>query len=139
MLLRALFCTEMSCQEQGYPKISWWYLREWEGHCGWGRMRERFQLNQHGGRSVQASFLKLLGFKIFSRYNMSWLFARVCVLRSFVMLWDCFCIFLLCPWRTNMSYSRHTFDSKTNISCTSFFRKRIAAFSHANQVQLSKN
>jgi len=92
-------------------------------------MRERFQLHQHGGSSVQASFLKLLGFKFFSRYNMSWLFARVSVLRSFVMLWDCFCIFLLCPWRTNMSCSRHTFDSKTNISSTSIFRKRIAAFS----------
>jgi len=97
MLLRALFCTEMSCQEQGYPKISWWYLREWEGHCGWGRMRERFQLNQHGGRSVQASFLKLLGFKIFSRYNMStnlleFLFLEVLLCYGIAFVFSCYAL-----------------------------------------------
>lgn len=30
--------TEMPCQEQGYQKVSWWYLREWEGTNCWGRM-----------------------------------------------------------------------------------------------------
>jgi hypothetical protein len=91
----------------------------------WG---ERFQLHQHGGSSVQASFFNILGFQKKFKYNICWILARVSVFRSFVMLWDCFCIFLLCPWSTKMSYSLYTFDSKTSISNTSFSEKQLQLF-----------
>ena len=128
MLLPPLFCTEMSCQEQGYPKISWWYLRKWEGHCGWGRMRGAIPVASTWWSSVQASFFNLLGFQKSFKYNICWILARVSVFRSFVMWWDCFCIFLLCPWSTKMSYSLYTFDSKTSISNTSFSEKQLQLF-----------
>jgi len=93
----------------------------------WG---ERFQLHQHGGSSVQASFFNLLGFQKSFKYNICWILARVSVFRSFVMLWDCFCIFMLCPCSTNMSYSHYTFDSKTSISNCRFFAYESSATLH---------
>lgn len=31
--------TEMPCEEQGYPEVFGWYLRQWEGNHGWGVKR----------------------------------------------------------------------------------------------------
>ena len=88
----------------------------------WG---ERFQLHLHGGSSVQASFFNILGFQKKFKYNICWILARVSVFRSFVMLWDCFCIFLLCPWSTKMSYSLYTFESSFSEKELQHFRMRI--------------
>jgi hypothetical protein len=88
----------MSCQEQGYPKISWWYLRKWEGHCGWGRMRGAIPVAPTWWEFRSSFFFKSFGFSKKFRsitsvgYLLEFVFLEVLLCYGIAFVFSCYAL-----------------------------------------------